>query len=118
MHRDCFIRAVIRHVRSVETCDDPTDFHMGPDFDEYQVTVEQGPEGRFLEWFQQVNPYDWCRVGGTSNFIDMGSSHPRPDDGHVIEMTFDEYFDQWLDSRVKSELAKIELQAWMITSGL
>ena len=69
-----YVRASIRHVKNVETSDDPEHFHRGPEYDLYEVNVEHGPSGTFLTWFHQTNVYDWCRVGSTSSFLDLGGA--------------------------------------------
>ncbi|MDH0959092.1 hypothetical protein EGJ86_19265 [Pseudomonas sp. o96-267] len=102
---ESFVRATIRIVESVETSDDPEHFHTGPDYDVYEVTVEFGPESAFLAWFGQDNEYDLCRVGDTCQFIDLGGD--APEDGEVIELTFEDFFPRWLDMSVRIAQAKI-----------
>ncbi|WP_178125741.1 hypothetical protein [Pseudomonas sp. EMN2] len=103
---DRYVSAVIRLVESVETSDDPENFHSGPDYDVYEITVETGPERAFLMWFEQENEYDLCRVGDTSQFLDMGGPN-TPVDGEVIDFTFEEFFPLWLDASVRVAHAEI-----------
>lgn len=102
---DSYVRAIVRFVESVETSDDPQHYHTGPDYDVYEVTVEFGPQQAFLTWFER-SEYDLCRIGDTSQFLDLGSPK-APMDGEVIDFTFEEFFPRWLDASV--QLAKAEL---------
>ncbi|RYF46249.1 MAG: hypothetical protein EOO39_50050 [Cytophagaceae bacterium] len=103
-----FVRATIRHIYSVEPCDHPDDFHNGPEFDSFTVTVDHGPTEAFLSWFHQTNRYGLCRVGNTAEFIDFGSSDSLTGD-LVIELTFEQFFPQWLEHA--ESLAKASVAA-------
>lgn len=102
---DTYVRAIIRFVESVETSDDSQQFHSGPDYDVYEIIVETGPARAFLTWFEHENEYDLCRVGDTSQFLDMGGAK-TPVDGERIDFTFEEFFPRWLDSSVRVALAE------------
>jgi hypothetical protein len=93
---EIYARATIRNITSAGPCDDPDHFDMGPERDEMQIDVESGPAEAFLEWYHQVNEYGLCRVGGTNMFIDLGCGR-GPEEGEVIEVTFEEFFTKWLD---------------------
>lgn len=112
-----YVRATIWHVESVEVSDGPGDYHTGPDYDLYEVRVEYGPAKSFLDWFHQSNVFDLCRVGSTSNFVDLGSSK-TPANGEVIDLTFDEFFPQWLDTAASVAKAKIAEMARVAISQL
>lgn len=101
-----YVRAQIRHVEEVIQSDGPDDFFTGPDHDVYEVLVEHGPAAAFLDWFQQEDPYDLCRIGDTAQFIDLGSAK-SPHDGAVIDFTFDEFFPRWLEA--VADVAKAHL---------
>lgn len=108
-----FVRASIRYIKSVQLSDDPEHFYSGPEYDLYEVNVEHGPSGAFLMWFHQTNAYDLCRVGSTSEFVDLGSAKP-PAEGKVLDLTYDEFFPQWLDTAVsvaKADLARMAREA-------
>jgi len=105
-----FVRARIVLKRRVRTSDDPANYHSGPDFDLYRVNVEFGPSEPFLAWFHQINSYGLCRVGSTSDFMDLGGAN-APDDGEVLELTFDEFFPSWLDVATAASKAEIASMA-------
>ncbi|CAD0264243.1 conserved hypothetical protein [Pseudomonas veronii] len=102
---DSYVRAIVRFVESVEVSDDPRHYHTGPDYDLYEITVEIGPERAFLTWFER-SEYDLCRVGDTSQFLDLGSPS-APMDGEIIDFTFEEFFPRWLDASVQLAQAEI-----------
>jgi hypothetical protein len=101
-----YVQARIRFLEGVETSDDPDQFHTGPDYDVYIVEVVSGPQSAFLQWFEQDNEWDLCRVGDTSEFLDLGGGEV-PQDGELIDFTFDEFFPRWLDVSVRLAQAEI-----------
>ena len=114
-----YVRARIRHVEEVCQSDGPDDFFTGPDHDVYEGLVEHGPTAAFLDWFQQDDPYDLCRIGDTAQFIDLGSAK-SPQDGAVIDFTFDEFFPRWLEAVAdvaKAEIARLARTALSKVNG-
>lgn len=101
-----YVRAQIQYVKEVVQSDGPDDYFIGPTHDVYEVLVQHGPTSAFLDWFQQEGPYGLCRIGDTSAFIHLGSAKP-PQDGAVIDFTFDEFFPRWLDAI--ADVAKADL---------
>jgi hypothetical protein len=102
---DSYVRAIIRFVENVEVSDDPLHYHTGPEYDVYEITVELGPKRAFLTWFE-LSEYDLCRVGDSSKFLDLGGPK-APNDGEVIDFTFEEFFTRWLDASVQRAHAEI-----------
>lgn len=104
-----YVRATLKLVKSVEASDDPRDYHAGPDYDLYEVTVEHGPEKAFLTWFcrSMLWGLDMSRVGSTNQFVDFGYSRDIEIEGHVFEFTYDEFFPLWL--RAAADAAKAEI---------
>lgn len=111
-----FVRASIAHIKTVQPSDGPDDFHSGPEYDLYVVNVEHGPRSSFLEWFHQRNAYGLCQVGDTSKFVDVGVASIPSD--LVIDMTFDEFFPQWLDTAASIAKAEITRMAEIALSGV
>lgn len=113
MNPPSFVRATIRHLKTVKPCDDPNDFYSGPEFHSFTVTVDHGPAEAFLSWFHQTNEYGLCRVGDTTKFIDFGSSDSLGEN-KVVEFTFDQFFSRWLEHA--ANLAKADIARMAATA--
>lgn len=111
------IRASINYVKTVRASDEPGQIYSGPDYDLYVIDVEHGPSEPFLMWFHQTNEYELCRIGTSSEFIDLGGAK-SPATGKVIDLTFDEFFPQWLECATSVAKANIARAAREATANL
>ena len=105
--------------KSFNLSDDPDEFYIGPDREDVLLegvgcTVEE-----FLDWFMETEEGEkFCRISG--GMTDIGGSKLDLSEGALINVTWDEYFDRYLEKkayRAKKELKRMCTESMELISN-
>ncbi|NMX77599.1 hypothetical protein HBO23_32030 [Pseudomonas sp. WS 5532] len=85
-----------------------------PERVDFTVQVRAGDEELFLEWFEVAHGYPFVSYSrepsAVLEFSDLGSTDRPISVGVVIEVTFSQFFEAWLDLRAAYERNELRIQ--------
>ncbi|WP_121498141.1 hypothetical protein [Pseudomonas aeruginosa] len=96
LYRQTVLRGIVKQVvdRGV-SYDEDYQGHMdsNPDRTDFQIDVIEGPADLFIEWFDVISGCHIVRYGAGAGFSEIGASQWTIQEGALIELSFDQFFE-------------------------